>query len=367
MNHQSKIWRKWKLKIIAIFILSTAGMLVFYVNIYAGQSILKKEWLEGSWAHYTTDNGLSSNTVLSIAVEGRYIWFGTYGGGASCYDKDSGQWKAYTTKWEPALSTKTKSGLYWENTLEDNHVTAIAVDADGDVWFGTTFYGYNDLYGASRFTRIPSPKWTVYGLYRGLSTDDVTSIAVDANFVWVGTQKGLARYTKKTKVWSYFNSPQQLPDKYINSVIIDSQDVWLGTASGIAVLNKKTGISKFYSKKDGLAEDSIQAIAVEGMNIWAGGTYGSLAVFNKEQRVWKVIKTDDGLDDKWIKGIVNDGRRIWIARDGGVSCYNITTGKWLALTTEDGLIGHQVNAIAIDGSTIWFGTEAGVSKLTLNN
>jgi ligand-binding sensor domain-containing protein len=367
MNHQSKRLQERMLKIIAVFILSIAGVELFNIKTNAGQFILKKEWLEGSWSHYTTDNGLSSNTVLSIAVEGKYIWFGTYGGGASCYDKDSGQWKAYTTKWEPALSTKTKPGLYWENTLEDNHVTAIAVDVNSDVWFGTTFYGYNDLYGASRFTRNPSPKWTVYGLYKGLSSDDVTSIAVDADFVWIGTQKGLARFSKKTETWSFFNSPQQLPDRYINSVTIDSQEVWLGTASGIAVLSKKTGTWKFYAKKDGLPEDSIQAVAVEGMNIWAGGTYGSLAVFNKEERVWKIIKTDDGLDEKWIKSIVNDGRHIWIARDGGVSCYNIATGKWLALTSEDGLIGHQVNAIAIDGSTVWFGTEAGVSKLTLNN
>lgn len=367
MIHKPEISREWVLTIIALLIFSIAGVYLLKINACAEQSILKKEWLAGSWSHLTTENGLSSNTVLSIAVEGKYIWFGTYAGGASCYDKESGQWKVYTTKWEPALSKKTKSSLYWENTLEDNHVTAVVVDLNNDIWFGTTFYGYDDDYGISRFIRNPSPQWAVYGLPNGVYCNDITSIAVDADFVWFSTQKGLARYSKKANTFSFFNSPQQLPDIYLNSVTIDSQDVWLSTASGVTVLNKKTRTWKSYSKNDGLPEDSIQAVIVEGMNIWAGGTYGSLAVFNKEEKVWREIKTGDGLDDKWIKGMVYDGRYIWVARDGGVSCYNIARGKWLALTSEDGLAGNQVKAIAIDGSTIWFGTEAGVSRLTLNN
>ena len=352
---------------LAKIIISLLAASVFMSNMIssAQPSTLKKGWLEGNWSHYTTEDGLSSNMVFAIAVEGNYIWFGTYGGGASCYNNDTGEWKVYTTKWQPAAGKKTRPGFYWENTLEDNHVVAIATAATHDVWFGTTFYGYGDVYGVSRFVRNPSPRWTVYGLADGILCSDITSLALDSDFVWVGTQKGLARYSRKVRTWAFIKSLKQLSDLYINSIAIDSQNVWIGTGRGMTVYSKETKEWKSYTTKDGLPEDSIQSIAIEGTNIWVGGTYGRLAVMDKREGVWKMVATGDGLDDKWIKNIVSDGRNIWIARDGGVNCYNIATGNWLALTSEDGLIDNLVNAIAIDGATVWFGTGAGISKLTL--
>ena len=348
-----------------IILLSALQFLLQTVDSHAQPSSFKKGWLEGSWSSFTTQNGLSSNTVLSIGIEGNYIWFGTYAGGASCYDKKTGLWKAYTTKWEPGLSKKARSGLYWENTLEDNHVVAISTDANGDVWFGTTFYGWGDVFGVSRFVRNPSQYWTVYGLADGILNSDITSIAVEPDFVWVGTQKGLARYSKKERTWAFFNSTKQLANLYVNTIAVDSQDIWIGTGLGITIFNKETKAWKSYATKDGLPEDSIQSILVDGENIWAGGTYGRMAVFNKKEGTWKKMKTGDQLEDKWIKNIAGDGKNIWVARDGGVSCYNIATGNWLALTSEDGLIDNLVNAVAADGPTIWFGTAGGVSKLTL--
>jgi ligand-binding sensor domain-containing protein len=350
-----------------VIIIGLTTMLILSWNIRtdAQSSSLKKDWLEGTWSHFTTENGLSTNIVLSIAVEGNYVWFGTYAGGASCLNKETGQWRAFTTKWLPALTAKTKSGLYWENTLEDNHVIAIAVDPDDGVWFGTTFYGYGDVLGVSRFVRKPSPRWTVYGLSNGILCSDITALAIDPDSVWVGTQKGLARYSKKDRTWAFFNSRQQLADLYINTIAIDAPNVWIGTGVGITVFNKETKVWTSSTVKDGLPEDSIQAIAVEGRNIWVGGTYGRIAVLDKKEGVWRTITTGDGLDDRWIKTMVNDGRNIWVGRDGGVSCYNIATGNWLALTAEDGLVDNQVNAIAIDGAAVWFGTSAGVSRLAL--
>jgi len=350
-----------------VILVSLATLLILSWDIpsEAQSSSLKKGWLEGTWQHYTTENGLSSNNVLSIAVEGDYIWFGTYGGGASCLNKKTGKWTSSTTKWEPALSAKTKSGLYWENTLEDNHVTAIAVDPDDGVWFGTTFYGYGDVLGVSRFVRKPSARWAVFGLSKGILCSDITAVAIDPDFVWVGTQKGLARYSKEDRTWAFFNSPQQLSDLYINTIVVDTPNVWIGTGSGITVFNKDTKAWTSFTIKDGLPEDSVQAIALADRNIWVGGTYGRIAVLNKDGGAWRTVTTGDGLDDKWIKSITYDGRNIWVARDGGVSCHNIATGSWLPLTAEDGLVDNHVNAIVIDGAAIWFGTSAGVSRLAL--
>jgi ligand-binding sensor domain-containing protein len=330
-----------------------------------GQTPLKKDWLEGTWSYLTTDNGLSSNVVISIAIEGNYVWFGTYAGGASCLNRWDGKWKIYTTKGEPALPQKTLSSLDWENTLEDNHVTAIAADPPGDVWFGTTFYGYKDVFGVSRFRRNAASPWTVFGQRHGILNNDITSIAVDADFVWVGTQSGLARYSKRAKKWDFFKSPEQLPDKYVNAVLCVGDEVWVGTGSGISVYSRANRAWRFYTKSDGLPEDSIQAFCCDGTYVWTAGTYGSLAVFNRQEGVWTPMMTGDPLDDKWVKSMATDGRYLWVARDGGVSCYSMETKTWLALMPADGLGDGRVNAVAIDGHTVWFGTGNGVSRLEL--
>jgi ligand-binding sensor domain-containing protein len=331
----------------------------------ADQSLLNKGWLRGQWTHFTTENGLSSNVVLSIAVQGENVWFGTFAGGASYLQKASGQWSAYTTKGGKALAKKMHSSLTWENALEDNHVTAIAVDPDDGVWFGTTFYGFGDLFGVSRWGGSPTPRWTTYGLAQGLVCNDITSLAIDRDSVWAGTQKGLGRYIKKTGAWRFYGSSKQIPGKYVNVVLSRGQEVWLGTSLGIVILDKKEGTWKSFQSKDGLPEDTIQALAFDGVNIWAGGTYGSLALYSEREGRWSTVHTNDGLEGKWIKAMATDGTFLWVARDGGVSCLDIPGGQWLALTSADGLIDSLVNAVAIDGPAVWFGTGAGVSRLLL--
>jgi len=37
----------------------------------------------GRWKVYTIHDGLAGNDVITIAFEGRYIWFGTLNGGIS--------------------------------------------------------------------------------------------------------------------------------------------------------------------------------------------------------------------------------------------------------------------------------------------
>jgi len=332
----------------------------------AGQLILRKEWLKGRWRHYTTADGLSSNVVLSMALEGDRAWFGTYAGGASCLAKTSGEWSVFTTKGGKAQARKTRSSLHWENVLEDNHVTAMAVDLDHTVWFGTTFYGYGDVFGVSRFSGTPAPHWTLYGQAQGLTGNDITSIACEPEYVWVGTTKGLGRFRRRDAFWSFFGSSKQIPGTYVNAVLVHGQEVWLGTSSGITVFDKQKATWSSFTTKDGLPEDSLQALADDGANIWAGGTYGSLAVFSTKEGLWKTVNSGDGLQDKWIKGLAADGKFLWVARDGGVSCLNVALGQWLSLTVDDGLIDGRVNAVAVDGASVWFGTGAGISLLYLN-
>ena len=88
----------------------------------------------GTWETYTAPN-LAANYVMSIAVDGDDVWFGT-NNGVSVFDGTT--WTTYDTS---------------NSELVYNRVEAIAVDdVEGNIWFGTRW-------GASKFD---GSNWTIY-------------------------------------------------------------------------------------------------------------------------------------------------------------------------------------------------------------
>ncbi len=72
------------------------------------------------WINYTTSDGLVNNWVNAIAIDANgNKWFGTIGG-VSRFDGIN--WTNYTTT----------------NGLAENYVITISIDAVGNIWFGTT-------------------------------------------------------------------------------------------------------------------------------------------------------------------------------------------------------------------------------------
>ena len=74
----------------------------------------------GDFVTYTQSDGLASNAVTCIALNGKEIWFGSADGGVARLDKATGGWHVFNT----------------DNGLLHNRVEAIAFDGD-QLWFGT--------------------------------------------------------------------------------------------------------------------------------------------------------------------------------------------------------------------------------------
>src|SRR5512136_2142050 len=66
-----------------------------------------------SFQNITQKDGLSSEMVYAITVQGEEVWFGTYGGGATLYDMGSKTWRAYTTKGEPMEQVDDGKTIRW--------------------------------------------------------------------------------------------------------------------------------------------------------------------------------------------------------------------------------------------------------------
>ena len=91
----------------------------------------------------------------------------------------------------------------------------------------------------------------------------------------------------------------------VTSVVIEGNNVWIGTTGGLVKLNKTTGEKTFFNKSNsGLPSNSVSSIAIDGLgNKWIG-TYG-LAKF--DGTTWTVYTTSNsGLPDNTVNSIAID-------------------------------------------------------------
>ncbi len=316
-----------------------------------------------SFQHITPQDGLSSEMVYAIAVQGEEIWFGTYGGGATLYDKSKKVYKAYTTKGEPMDKTDDGKSINWKNFLPYNHVSVIVPDRDR-IWFGTYFYGFGGG-GISYYEPQRNPQWKRFNTNDGRAKK-VVSMAVDGEWVWVGSEKGLSLLDKKAEGWKVFYSTQDgLSGNFVNSILVQSDSLWIGTNAGISHFHRAKKTWKNYSQKEGLTETEIKSLVSIGRKIWAGGIGGTLFEYDPASDRWKRIEPTDPLKNGGINSITVTKEKVFICRDNGISIYDLPTRQWESLTVADGLLSNTVFCAAEDKNSAWFGTDKGASRLML--
>ena len=112
-------------------------------------------------------------------------------------------------------------------SIVDNYVRVIAIDLDGNIWFGT----YN---GVSKFD---GTTWTVFNTSNsGLPNDRINSIVLDQEGnIWFGTDGGASKFNGMDWI-TYDPSNSELVDD-VNSIEIDLDgNIWFGTDNGISML-----------------------------------------------------------------------------------------------------------------------------------
>jgi hypothetical protein len=314
-----------------------------------------------SFQQITQKEGLSSEMVYAIGIQGEEVWFGTYGGGATLYDRSKKIWKAYTTKGEPMDKVDDGDSIKWKNLLPYNHASVILPDGDR-IWFGTYFYGFGGG-GISYYHPKRKPPWRRFSTNNG-GAKKVVSMAVDGEWLWVGSEKGLSFLDKKTEQWKGFYSTEQgLSGNFVNTLLVQSDSLWIGTNGGVSRFHKEKKTWKTYSQQEGLTETEIKSLVKVGQKIWAGGIDGALFEYDPVSDHWKKMESKDPLKSGGIHSITVTKERVFVCRDNGVSVYDFSTGQWESLTVSDGLLSNTVFCGAEDKNSIWFGTDKGASRL----
>lgn len=207
----------------------------------------RKKRSESAWTIYTVSDGIPSNQIQAIAIDGQTLWIGTPKGLAQI-DLSGGTWQPITDITDHI------------NTLFDEEQPI-----------------------------------------------DVRALAVDNQELWIGTlNRGVIRYNKTTTFPDIFDIRNGLPDNTIYDIKIDKDEVWIGTFAGVARHLRSTGDWINYSKaNDGLPADDIVALAVTQDRIWIGTSQNGIAVYNRSMDIWQSFGALDNLDLKTGSEIVS--------------------------------------------------------------
>jgi len=233
--------------------------------------------------------------------------------------------------------------------------TTYIVAEDGIVWFGTVsgkLIKYDKAKGNWATYSLPSDG--IYGNY-------VYCLAVDVNYVWVGTRSGLMRWDKEGESWKVYTPAQGLSNIAVISLANDGNYLWVGTGWGLNRMDKINETFQYYTTSDGLVDNQVRSIGLDGNFVWIGSLNG-VSRFNKADETWQTFTKTDGLVDNRVRAIVVEESYVWFATQGGVSRFEKETGSWETFTVSDGLVSNDVYSIGLDGTFIWLGTYDGLSR-----
>jgi ligand-binding sensor domain-containing protein len=328
-----------------------------------------------SWTNYTHRKMLAGETIRAVVSDNRYVWCGTPQG-ISRYDKVYGTWENLSKSGTPYCGSGTVlSWPEWKirgNMMDDN-VTALAVD-DRYLWVATTN-------GAGRYDWI-TDRWDGYGSWHGLPGMGVSSVVVDGYDVWMGTDGGIGKFPRVSddpNAWISYTSGLEIKAgtmtrEYANTLVsnevwssaADSDYIWVGTMRGVSRYSKEADIWKTYTIEYGLVSNEIGCICVDKSVVWFGSDRG-VSMYDKNTEKWITYTTDNGLASNRVTCIARSADAIWFGTfDAGITRYDKKTGTWQTYNRKDGLSHECVLSVSVDGNKIWIGTRSGLSRYDID-
>jgi len=271
------------------------------------------------WESFHVADGLPSEKIFCVAVDGDRVWAGT-DHGLACYE--NGEWRVYTRA----------------DGLSHDAVLSLAVDpATRDLWAGTM--GGLTWLSAGRFR-------TFTQLDSGLPNDVVFGVAVENQNVWTATTVGEGRYRIREDRWDVYtpeNSPQHEPWGY--GLDYDRGTVWAAIWGGGALeFDVATETWKSYRdpdgemeidlfRDDGIIHSITTAVSYREGILWAS-TYFGMSSYDGHR--WRgYMDHDTGLASNFINSVKARGKVAWACTDKGLSAVDYDTNRWVTYAPAD--------------------------------
>lgn len=288
-------------------------------------------------------SGLLSNGVFYVGKLQGKIAVGTYGGGLSLLDPQSGQWSNYNVP----------------QGLGDAFVYEVLETSNGDIWIAT-WSGANRIRGGNLDDRGSWDIFTVENTAGGLPNDWVYGLDEGPDgAIWLGTEGGLARFSDGK--WRNWQHKDGLGADYE----LVKADITFKNDPGKASSHHARQKTEQGLENVDVAYNPNYIISMEvdrnGI-VWCGTWGGGLARFDGKE--WKNYTTRDGIPSNHIFMLREDNQgQLWAGTSGGLLAFD-AEGKHRTYTTNDGLFTNNVFSMA-EGSdnSRWIGSYGGVARI----
>ena len=250
------------------------------------------------------------------------------------------------------------SNIYKFQSELKGDITAMAEDANGNIWYGTSDKG-------------------IIGYDGPLASHKVSCMTTTPDgSLWVGSkQNGLTRIKNGTsKIFtSKSDSAKTLIDDHVNALCTDKTgNLWIATNGGLQVYNPKMNTFSSYTRENGMLNtNNVTSLFYGKNNNLLIGTGEGLVILNLSTRE-KIVLTGNATNLKtftnnYITQIYEDSRGLlWIGTREGINILNPVNDDLSYVTESDGLCNNSVCGIAEDRNrSLWVTTSNGISRIVV--
>jgi len=282
---------------------------------------------------YTKDDGLASNFINTILQDGNTLWIGTIEG-LTKYDRANNLFQTFTTR----------------DGLPNNNIRMLALK-DDMLWIGTpkglALCRVNSEYEA------PSIKSASFSEKGNSFYDNIRSIGVMGNTLWLATAAGVLEFAPSTDIWQEHRAEaKRMPfiEAGVSNIEFDGKDVWLSNwaSSFSGCVARFDRISKSwlrYTARDILhLKQDAETQSISSVNkiiprpdyVWFATDYGVLK-YDKGQDTWRHYTTAEGLIDNNIRYLFSGGDTVWVGGSGGrkINKYDQKKDRWLTIRFQN--------------------------------
>ncbi len=310
-----------------------------------GSGLFKWQKEDSTWQVFTTSNsGLSSNRIYSLALDGNSLWIGT--------DKKLCQ---FFPNSEPSSAWKE---------LEFTEVHDVLVDGDY-LWLATSngLVKFNKEYG----------NYSIYNTKNSdLETNYVWCLASQGNYIWIGTNKGLYRISRNFVEMKFYGSAVTgLKTDIITDLAVDGENLLVAgrslSGASLYCYNPSTGWETL------LNEPPYYLVNVSSISLGDGKIYAltkedTLVEIDKEtgeKRGYSIYHPYQSLSN-YEGDCLFSKDKVWIGSEFGLFKMHLASKKIDKITYRGGdLLGEVINALSLQGSSLWIGTNKGLNQLDL--
>lgn len=189
--------------------------------------------------------------------------------------------------------------------------------------------------------------WENFTSENGLPSDRVSTVVVDGDTVWVGTDRGLV-LIKAGAIQRIFTTTDGLPSSVVTGVTLDGSrgDLWIATFGGLSRFSGGE-FQNYSSLSTGLANDMVYAVALQGEFVWAA-TASGISRLSRLTGSWSIYNEGNlPVQQASFDGIAVHDKKVYFASWGsGVLEYDSSLEQWQRLDDAD----HRRGSVDRSGS-----------------